>query len=221
MDEKHLEFIHRKVVYFIKIILNYMFLLWSGKNPYSLVQNFSLIYCTIHIFTIYSSLYRIVLMKKKLIPWKTTKGTQEQFFVEKDERFWDDGIMKLLERWHKLADTIMNMLLNQINLEKFLNSLLLLNQTKVCGYSILPHRRGSTKIKYTIIRNKYITFYQYQLTLLNISRWTKASFNTIRVFTLFYPLLFIKRHTSLRTNRATTLVGKQILTHVSWKKKQN
>ena len=35
-------------------------------------------------------------MEKMSIPWKTIKKKHlEQFFVQNDKKFWEDGIMKL------------------------------------------------------------------------------------------------------------------------------
>ena len=36
------------------------------------------------------------------IPWKTVKGLEE-FFIQKD-KFWEDGIMKLPEKWQKIVE---------------------------------------------------------------------------------------------------------------------
>ena len=36
-------------------------------------------------------------MEKTSIPWKTVKNHLEQFFAQKDKKFWEDRIMKLPE----------------------------------------------------------------------------------------------------------------------------
>ena len=38
----------------------------------------------------------------------------EQFFVQKDKRFWEDGIMKLPEKWQKVVGQRVNMLFNKV-----------------------------------------------------------------------------------------------------------
>ena len=42
-------------------------------------------------------------MKKIPIPWKTVKIT-EQFFAQKDKKLWEDGIMKLPEKWQRVVE---------------------------------------------------------------------------------------------------------------------
>ena len=32
------------------------------------------------------------------------KGYLEQFFAQKDKKFWEDGIMKLPRKWQKVAE---------------------------------------------------------------------------------------------------------------------
>ena len=41
-------------------------------------------------------------MEKISIPWKT-KRHLGQFFAQKD-KFWEDGIMKLPEKWQKVVE---------------------------------------------------------------------------------------------------------------------
>ena len=42
-------------------------------------------------------------MEKKIsIPWKTVH--LEQFFAQKDKKFWEDGIMKLPGKWQKVVE---------------------------------------------------------------------------------------------------------------------
>ena len=35
---------------------------------------------------------------------KTVKNHLEQFFAQKDKKFWEDGIMKLPEKWQKIVE---------------------------------------------------------------------------------------------------------------------
>ena len=37
------------------------------------------------------------------IPWKTVKGTR-QFFAQKDNKLWEDGITKLPGKWQKVME---------------------------------------------------------------------------------------------------------------------
>ena len=100
------------------------FLWWPGKHCYSLAGKFWFIHCihqTFHLqISIYSSLYKILLMEKTSIPWKTVKNHLEQFFVQKDKKFWEDGIMKLPEKWQKIVEKndsttiLVNMLFNKV-----------------------------------------------------------------------------------------------------------
>ena len=53
--------------------------------------------------SIYFSLYKIILIEKISIPWKTVKGTLELFFAQNDKKFWEDEIMKLTEKWQKVV----------------------------------------------------------------------------------------------------------------------
>ena len=48
------------------------------------------------------SVFKILLMEKIPISWKTVKGT-EQFFAQKDKKLWEDGIMKLPEKWQRVV----------------------------------------------------------------------------------------------------------------------
>ena len=101
-----------------------VFLWWQGKHCYSLAGKFWFthrIHQTFHFqISIYFSLYKILLMEKTSIPWKTVKNHLEQFFVQKDEKFWEDGIMKLPEKWQKIAEKndsttiLVNMLFNKV-----------------------------------------------------------------------------------------------------------
>ena len=52
----------------------------------------------------YWSLDKILLMEKVSIPWKTIKKHLEQFFAQKNKKFWENGIIKLPEKWQKVVE---------------------------------------------------------------------------------------------------------------------
>ena len=53
----------------------------------------------------YWSLYKILSMEKVSIPWKTIKRHLEQFFAQKkNKKFWENGIIKLPEKWQKVVE---------------------------------------------------------------------------------------------------------------------
>ena len=85
-----------------------MFLWWPGKNCYSLAGKFWFIHRvqqTLHLrISVHLGLYKILLMEKISIPWKTVKRHLEQFFAQKDKKCWEDGIMKLPEKWQKVVE---------------------------------------------------------------------------------------------------------------------
>ena len=41
---------------------------------------------------------------KNFNPLEDCKRYLEQFFAQKDKKFWEDGIMKLPEKWHKVVE---------------------------------------------------------------------------------------------------------------------
>ena len=44
-------------------------------------------------------------MEKISTPWKTVKDTwKNALFIQKDKRFGEDRIMKLLEKWQKIVE---------------------------------------------------------------------------------------------------------------------
>ena len=43
-------------------------------------------------------------MEKKINSLEDCKRHLEQFFAQKDKKFWEDGIIKLPERWQKVAE---------------------------------------------------------------------------------------------------------------------
>ena len=54
--------------------------------------------------SIYFSLYKILLIEKTSIPWKTVKGTLELFFAQKDKKFREDELLNLTEKWQKVVE---------------------------------------------------------------------------------------------------------------------
>ena len=53
---------------------------------------------------VYLGLYKILLMEKNSIPWKTVKGTWNSYLLKKDKKFWEDGTLKLSEKWQKVME---------------------------------------------------------------------------------------------------------------------
>ena len=50
-------------------------------------------------------LTKILLMEKMSISWKTVKKKKTwKFFAQKDKNFWEDGIVKLPERWQEVME---------------------------------------------------------------------------------------------------------------------
>ena len=43
-------------------------------------------------------------MEKKFNSLEDCKRHLEQFFAQKDKKFWEDGIMKLCEKWQKVVE---------------------------------------------------------------------------------------------------------------------
>ena len=43
-------------------------------------------------------------MEKISIPGKTVKGTWNSSLLKKDKKFWEDGIMKMPEKWQKVLE---------------------------------------------------------------------------------------------------------------------
>ena len=84
-----------------------MFLWWLGKNCYSLAGKFWFIcriHQTLHLqISIYLGPYKILLIENISIPWKIVKGTWNSSLL-KDKKFWEDGIMKLPEKWWKVVE---------------------------------------------------------------------------------------------------------------------
>ena len=49
-------------------------------------------------------LYEILFTGKISVLCKTAKGTWNKSFLKKMNRFWEDGIMKLLKKWQKVVE---------------------------------------------------------------------------------------------------------------------
>ena len=84
-----------------------VFIWWPGKNCCSLAGEFWFIHSidwTLHLqVSIYFGLYKILLMEKISIPWRTVKDTRNSSLLKKI-KFWEDRIMKLLEEWQKVVE---------------------------------------------------------------------------------------------------------------------
>ena len=51
----------------------------------------------------YFGLYKIILMEEIVHSLGDCKRYLDQFFTQKDKRFWEDGITKLPEKWQKVV----------------------------------------------------------------------------------------------------------------------
>ena len=91
LNEKCPELVNRKHIIFHRITQDRMFLWWPGKNCYSLDGKFWFIrhiYQTLYLrISIYLGLYKIILMEKISIPWKTVKGTWNNYLLKKIKSF--------------------------------------------------------------------------------------------------------------------------------------
>ena len=92
----------------MRITQDGMFLWWPGKNYYSLDGKIRFI-CRIHQtlylwISIYLGLYKILLIEKISIPWKTVKCIWNSSFLKKIKKFWEVGIMKLPEKWQEVVE---------------------------------------------------------------------------------------------------------------------
>ena len=98
------------------------FLWLPGKNCYSLPRKVWFIPCihqTLHLWiSIYFSLYKILLVEKISIPWKTVKGTWDSSLLKKIKNFGEDEIMKLPGKWQKVVEQHSNILFNKVLGEK-------------------------------------------------------------------------------------------------------
>ena len=86
---------------------DHMFLWWPDKNHYSLAGKFWFLH---HIpqtepsdFHLFRSLQNS-LNGKNFSSLEDCKRYLEQFFAQKNKKFWEDGIMKLPEKWQKVVE---------------------------------------------------------------------------------------------------------------------
>ena len=103
-----------------------MFLWWPGKNCYSFAGKFWFI-CRIHQtlylwISIYFGLYKILLMEKISIPWKTVKGTWNNSLLKKIKNFGKMELWSFLKNgknyevsWkcNKRVNTLFNKILGE------------------------------------------------------------------------------------------------------------
>ena len=52
----------------------------------------------------YFGLYKIILMEEIFHSLGDCKRYLDQFFTQKDKRFWEDGITKLPEKWQNMVE---------------------------------------------------------------------------------------------------------------------
>ena len=108
LDKKRLELVNRKRIIFqqdnasphVSLVTrqNLLQLGWEVliQPPYSPDTAPSI--------SIYFGLYKILLMEKNFNSLEDCKRHLEQFFAQKDKTFWEDGIMKLPEKWQKVVE---------------------------------------------------------------------------------------------------------------------
>ena len=88
-----------------RIMLDHLSIWWPGKNCYSLAGKFWFIrriHQTLHLrIFIYFVLYKILLMEKVSIPWKTVEGTWTSSLLKKTKSFGKMGLWSCLKnsRW--------------------------------------------------------------------------------------------------------------------------
>ena len=91
LDEKHPELVNRKHIIFHQDNARPHASLMTRKNCYSLVGKFWFIrhiHQTLHLqISIYFILYKILLMEKNSIPWKTVKGTWNTSLLKQVKSF--------------------------------------------------------------------------------------------------------------------------------------
>ena len=100
---------------------NYMFLWWPGKSHYSLARKFWFIchiHHTLHLqISIYLDLYKILLMEKISIPWKTVKGTWNCSLLKKIKSCRKMELWSCLKngrrQWNKRVNTLFNKVLGE------------------------------------------------------------------------------------------------------------
>ena len=110
-DEKWPELVHRKHLVFHQDNTRLHFLWWPGTNCYSLEgESYSSIISPgispniCHITRHYFGPYKILLVEKWFNSLEDCKRHLEQFFSQKDKKFWKNRIMKLPQKWQKVVD---------------------------------------------------------------------------------------------------------------------
>ena len=104
LNEKRLELVNRKRIIFHQGNSRPHASLMTGKNCYNLAGKFWFIR---HIHQISPSDFHLFqslqtsLIGKNFNSLEGCKKHLEQFFAQKDKKFWEDGIMKLPEKWQK------------------------------------------------------------------------------------------------------------------------
>ena len=105
----------------IRIMQDHMFLWYPGKNCYSLAGKFGFISHIHQILylqiSIYFDLYRILLMEKYSIPWKTVKGTWSNSLLKKIKSFGKMELRRCMKngrrQWNKRVNTLFNEVLGE------------------------------------------------------------------------------------------------------------
>ena len=108
LDEKCPELVNRKCIIFHQDTARPHVFWWPDKNCYSLAGKFWFthpIHQTLHLWnSICLGLYKNSLNGKNFNSLEDCKMHLEQFFAQKDKKFWKDGIMKLPEKWQKVVE---------------------------------------------------------------------------------------------------------------------
>ena len=108
LDKKLLELVNRKCIIFHQDNARSHVFWWPGKNCYSLAGKFwfiSPIHQILHLqVSIYFGLYKILLKEKISTSPEDCKRHLEQFFAQKEKKFWENGITKVPEKWQKVVE---------------------------------------------------------------------------------------------------------------------
>ena len=86
---------------------DYMVLWSQSKNCYSMAGKFQFIHRMHHTSYLQNSIYFSLqnsLKGKSISSLEDCKRHLEQFFAQKDKKFWEDGITKLPQRWQKVVE---------------------------------------------------------------------------------------------------------------------